>query len=268
MPPPRSEPPSSAAPTRRMADRMEVGSKLGRYTIEGAMGEGGMGAVYRARDARLGRKVALKVLFTSEDDPESVERAKRFLREAKLGGGARSPQRGRRSSTSARRARSRSWRWSWSTGRSLRAFVASREGSPTSPPAALALDIAVRARRRARQEAHPPRHQARERDDPRRRAGQGARLRPRPPRRAPLARRVERSRPAPVHSDSTTTARSPRRGRRRSRRGHAHRYAAVHGAGADPNPRRSTRAATSSRGGSSRTSCSPAAAVDGRWASA
>ncbi len=78
-----SGPPSSAVPTRRMADRMEVGSKLGRYTIEGALGEGGMGVVYRARDARLGRKVALKVLFADPDDPESFERTKRFLREAR-----------------------------------------------------------------------------------------------------------------------------------------------------------------------------------------
>ncbi len=78
-----STPPSSEAQTRRMNDRLETGSMLGRYTIEGAIGEGGMGVVYRARDGRLGRKVALKVLVSSEDDPESIERAKRFLREAR-----------------------------------------------------------------------------------------------------------------------------------------------------------------------------------------
>ena len=35
---------------------------LGPYQIDGLIGEGGMGAVYRARDTRLGRDVAIKVL--------------------------------------------------------------------------------------------------------------------------------------------------------------------------------------------------------------
>ena len=39
-----------------------VGSDLGGYRIEALIGHGGMGAVYRAKDLRLGRPVALKLL--------------------------------------------------------------------------------------------------------------------------------------------------------------------------------------------------------------
>ena len=45
--------------------KLPSGSRLGRYQVDTLIGTGGMGAVYRARDMRLNRHVALKVLDTS-----------------------------------------------------------------------------------------------------------------------------------------------------------------------------------------------------------
>ena len=61
---------------------LESGTALGPYQVTARLGEGGMGEVYRARDTKLDRDVALKVLpqaFT--DDPD---RLARFEREAKV----------------------------------------------------------------------------------------------------------------------------------------------------------------------------------------
>jgi tRNA A-37 threonylcarbamoyl transferase component Bud32 len=61
---------------------MTIGSRVGAYEITGTLGAGGMGEVYRARDTRLQRDVALKILPDAVvDDPE---RLARFRREAQL----------------------------------------------------------------------------------------------------------------------------------------------------------------------------------------
>jgi serine/threonine protein kinase/Tol biopolymer transport system component len=60
---------------------LEAGARLGPYEIVGAIGAGGMGEVYRARDTRLDRTVAVKVLPSSlAGDPQLRER---FDREAR-----------------------------------------------------------------------------------------------------------------------------------------------------------------------------------------
>ena len=56
------------------------GSKLGAYEIVGPLGAGGMGEVYKAKDTRLNRIVAIKVL--PEDKVSEPERKRRFIQEA------------------------------------------------------------------------------------------------------------------------------------------------------------------------------------------
>src|SRR5687767_9932220 len=61
---------------------LSPGSRLGSYEIVAAIGAGGMGEVYRARDAKLHRDVALKVL--PEAFAADADRLARFAREAQV----------------------------------------------------------------------------------------------------------------------------------------------------------------------------------------
>jgi eukaryotic-like serine/threonine-protein kinase len=61
---------------------LSIGTRLGLYEISDVLGAGGMGEVYRARDTKLGRSVAIKVIL--EPFAADSERVSRFEREAKV----------------------------------------------------------------------------------------------------------------------------------------------------------------------------------------
>jgi len=68
---------------------LAAGTKLGPYEIVASLGAGGMGEVYRARDPRLGREVAIKVLLSYFC--RDVDRLRRFEQEARAAGSLNHP---------------------------------------------------------------------------------------------------------------------------------------------------------------------------------
>jgi predicted Ser/Thr protein kinase len=66
-----------------------IGQTIKHYEVEAQIGRGGMGVVYRARDTRLGRSVALKVL--PPELPRDEERKSRFLKEARAASAVNHP---------------------------------------------------------------------------------------------------------------------------------------------------------------------------------
>src|SRR6516162_409314 len=61
---------------------LTVGTKLGSHEITALLGKGGMGEVYRARDLKLKREVAIKIL--PDEFARDSERVSRFQREAEV----------------------------------------------------------------------------------------------------------------------------------------------------------------------------------------
>ena len=68
---------------------LSPGSRLGPYEVVSPLGAGGMGEVYRAKDPRLGREVAIKVL--AESFTKDQDRLKRFEHEARSAGALNHP---------------------------------------------------------------------------------------------------------------------------------------------------------------------------------
>jgi eukaryotic-like serine/threonine-protein kinase len=66
------------------SSRSLIGKSIGHYQIISLLGRGGMGEVYRARDTRLGREVAIKVL--PREYSADADRLRRFEREARAAG--------------------------------------------------------------------------------------------------------------------------------------------------------------------------------------
>src|SRR5256886_8098326 len=72
-----------------MSETISPDTVIGQYRVISKIGEGGMGEVYRARDTKLGRDVAIKVLpaaFSSD-----TERLRRFEQEAQAAGALNHP---------------------------------------------------------------------------------------------------------------------------------------------------------------------------------
>ena len=218
--------------------RFAPGSRLGAYEILSPLGAGGMGEVWRARDTRLQREVALKIL--PEAFAQDADRLARFTREAHVLASLNHPniaaiysfeEIGRRPLPRPR-ARQR---------RDAQAAHRARAGVPERGAALRAPDCR-RARGRARQGHPPPRPEARERQGDVRGEGQAPRLRPREGLRARdrLSRRLALA----------DARRRPDAPGRRPRDGQLHEPRA----GARPRARRAV--ATSGRSAASSTRCS------------
>ena len=135
------------------------GARLGPYGIVAPIGEGGMGKVYRARDARLDRDVAVKMLPAGLLD---ADRLRRFELEARAAAALNHPNILAVYDVGVHEGRHTSCR-SCSTGETLRERAAAAERLPVRQAIDYRGPDRARPRRRAREGHRPSRPQARER---------------------------------------------------------------------------------------------------------
>src|SRR6516165_8321224 len=111
---------------------LTTGSRLGPYEILSPLGAGGMGEVYRARDPRLSREVAIKVLPASPAAPGGHRRSR--ARATAQGGGVLASS-ARRAAEAERRVRGQQLRDLLEAGMSLRPGFSTRDKATTRRPA-------------------------------------------------------------------------------------------------------------------------------------
>ena len=167
------ETPAAVQVEDAIAARNLEGQRIGSYQVEAWIGAGGMGEVYRARDTKLNRQVAIKVLLPAvADDPD---RLARFSREAQVLASLNHPHiaqiYGLEDAGGVRCV-------GHGTGRGPDARRSDRDGAIPIGEALSIADADCRgARSRARTGDHPSRPEAREHQGPRGRHGEGAGLR-------------------------------------------------------------------------------------------
>ena len=150
---------------------LRAGARIGPYEITGALGAGGMGEVYRAKDTTLNRDVAIKVL--PEAFAQDADRLARFTREAQVLASLNHPNIAAIYGIENARPGDGTGR-----GRGLvAAYRTRRAPSRRSPPHRASNRRSARSR--AQRGHHSPRSQTREHQGPRRRHGEGARFRSR-----------------------------------------------------------------------------------------
>ena len=155
---------------------LTTGTRLGVYEIIAPIGEGGMGQVYRARDTRLNRDVAIKVL--PDAFANDADRLARFTREAQTLASLNHPNIAQIYGLEDVAEALRALVMELVEGEDLSQRIA-RGPIPLDEALPIAQADRGRARGRARAGDRPSRSEAGEHQGARRRHGEGAGLRPR-----------------------------------------------------------------------------------------